>query len=432
MPEKLQPGPGMLASDVAAHQSARIHRAMIEIVAERGYEAVTVRDLVHLASVSSAAFYRHFENKADCFLRTHDLVARRATRRIIASQAGEQDWQERPRLIYEAFVRGLEDDPEAGYLALVEAYVMSPTALAQARKAEATFAAMFTQSFARAPSGMAVPPLVVEGIMAGVAGAARARLILGREAELRHLDEEIMDWVLSFPGNSADELAFLDLQLVWRDTRLQPLVVLSSLGEGDAWPKTGDRAMLLASIAELTAANGYGNLTSSRIHRAAGLSRGTFKTHFEGVEDCFVAAMEQHAGEALAQAARAQTAGSTWAGGLYRTINALCDQIAGDPLLAGVCLADNFEPGSSGARIREQLIAAVAEQLADSAPPDEQPSALVTEASTSAIWMLFHHHVIRALAHSSPQVAATLAFMALAPVIGAPGAVAAIAREQTN
>lgn len=99
MPQKLTPGPGMAAADVAAHQSARIHRAMIEIVAARGYDAVKVRELVHLAGVSSAAFYKHFESKEDCFLRTHDLVVRRATRRIIASQAGEEAWKERPRLI---------------------------------------------------------------------------------------------------------------------------------------------------------------------------------------------------------------------------------------------------------------------------------------------------------------------------------------------
>ena len=124
MPDKLHPGPGMAASDVAAHQSARIHRAMIEIVADQGYEAVKVRELVHLAGVSSAAFYKHFKDKEDCFLRTHDLVVRRATRRIISSQEGEEDWRTRPRLVFEAFARELKDDPGAAYLVLVEAYAV--------------------------------------------------------------------------------------------------------------------------------------------------------------------------------------------------------------------------------------------------------------------------------------------------------------------
>lgn len=404
---------------------------MIQIVAEHGYAAVKVRDLVRLAGVSSAAFYKLFENKEDCFLRTHDVVVRRATRRIIASQAKEDDWAKRPRLIFDAFARELESDSDAAYLALVEAYAISPEGLTQARKAEATFEAMLAQSFARAPGGMVVPPMVVEGMMAGVAGVARARLLAGRLTKLGLTGEEMMDWALSYPGRPTEKLAQLDTERVWRDTRLLPLVTSSSSGEGEAWPQTGDRALLLTAVAELTAANGYRSLTASLISREAGLSRSVFKAHFEDVEECFVVAMEQRAGEAFAQASRAQTAGRTWAGGMYRAISALCDQLISDPLLATVCLAEEFKPNSIGARSRAQLIAAAAELLADVVPPAERPSPLFKEASSSAVWALFHHHLIRALPLSSPQIAATLAFMALAPVIGASTAVEAIAAEQT-
>lgn len=432
MLQKLSPGPGMDASDVASHQSARIHRAMVEIVAEDGYEAVKVRELVHLAGVSSAAFYKLFANKEECFLRTHDLVVRRATRRIIASQAGEDEWRDRPRLIFEAFVREMEDDPAAARFALVEAYISGPLALQRARKAEGTFEMMMAQSFARAPGGMPVPQTVVEGMTAGVAHVARKRLLSGREFEISHLHEEMVEWLLCFPGLSADDLEGLDAQLVWRDTRLLPLVAPSGSGEGEAWSKTGNRALILASVADLTASNGYSSLTLSDICRGAGVSRVTFKSQFDGVEECFIAAMEQRAAEAIAQTSRAQTAGRTWSGGLYRAISAICDQIAADPLLMSVCLIDNFTPGSNGSRLRMQLLAAVAEQLSESAPLNEQPTTLITEASSGAVWALFHHHVIRALANSAPQVAATLAFMALAPVIGAPAAVATIAAEQAE
>ncbi len=432
MPDKLQPGPGLAASDVAAHQSARIHRAMIEIVAERGYEAVKVRELVQLAGVSTRAFYELFESKESCFLQTYDLVTRRATRRIIASQASERNWRKRPRLIFDAFVRELEVDPVAARFSLVSAYTAGPVALEHARKSEATFEAMLGETFSRAPKGMLVPQLVVEGMMAGVARVARTRLLSGREDELLHLDEEMTEWMLSYPGKPAGELADLDLQLVWRDTRLQPLIVPSGSGEGEAWPRTGDRALILTSLTSLTASKGYGDLTVERIRRGAGVSRAVFKSYFEGVEDCYVAALEQRAGEAFAQAARAQTAGRTWSGGLYRAMSALCDQIAADPLLLSVCLADDFKLGSSGSRIRMKLLAVVAEQLADSAPSADQPSVLMAEASSGAVWALFHRHVVRAIGHSAPQIAATLAFMALAPVIGGPDAVAAIMAEQAE
>jgi AcrR family transcriptional regulator len=406
---------------------------MIEIVADRGYDAVKVRELVHLSGVSSRAFYEHFESKENCFLRTHDLVVRRASRRLIAAQASEDDWQKRPRLIFDALVTELEEDPAAARLALIEAYSASPAAFEQARKSDATFDAMLEQSFARAPGGMLVPPLVVEGMRAGVARVARTRLLAGRDLDLSPLSEEMLEWALCYPGKSADLLAGLDRQLVWRDTRLQPSIAPS--GEGDAWPTTGDRALILTSLVSITAgatANGYSDLTVERIRRGAGVSRKVFKSYFDGVEDCFIAALEQRSGEAFAQAARAQTAGRAWPGGLYRAISALCDHISEDSLLMGVCLADSLKPGSRGSRLRGQLLAVIAEQLADSAPSADQPSALIAEASSGAVWALFHHHVVRALAHSAPQVAATLTFMALAPAIGAPAAVAAIGAEQAE
>jgi AcrR family transcriptional regulator len=411
---------------------------MIEIVSAQGYDAVKVREVVRLAGVSSRAFYEHFASKEDCFLRSYDLVTRRATRRIIASQAGEKTWQRRPRLIFNAFMEELERDPDAARVALVAAYASGPVALEQARKTEATFEAMLAQSFARAPGGIVVPGLVVEGMTAGVAHVARTRLLLGDESGLARLgeeeeeEEEVVEWMLCYPGRSADKLEGLDLQLIWRDTRLLPLTSTSGSGEGEAWAKTGDRALILASVAELTAADGYSQLTVERIRRNAGVTRAVFKSNFEGIEDCFIAAMEQRAGEAMAQAGRAQTAGRAWPGGLYRAISALCDHIAADPLLASVCLIDNFTPDSSGSRIRGQLLAGVAEQLVDSAPLADQPSDLITEASSGAVWSLFHHHVVRALVHSAPQVAASLSFMALAPVIGARAAVAAIAAEQAE
>jgi AcrR family transcriptional regulator len=427
---KLAPGPGMAASEVAAHQCVRIHHAMVHIVAERGYSAVKVRELVEAAGVSTRAFYEHFDSKEDCFLRTYETLTRRAARRIIASQAGERDWRQRSRLIFDEFLRGLEAQPHSAHFALIEAYDAGPAALEQARRTELTFEGMLGESLARTPGGIVVPPLVVEGIAAGMAHVARARLVAGREAEMRGLEEGLIAWALSYPGRPAAALAELDLQTVWRNTAFEPLAAPAVVDEGEAWHPTGDRGLILAAAAELAVANGYGKLTVTRIRSRAGVSRRIFSTHFDGVEDCFIAALEQRAGEALAKAARAQTAGRTWPGGIYRAIAALCDQVADDPFLARVCLVDDFAPNSKGARHRRRLLANFAEQFVDSVPPELRPDNPAAEATAGAIWSLFHRHLVRDWAQQR-KIAATLAFLALVPVIGASAAVAAIRREQT-
>jgi AcrR family transcriptional regulator len=416
----------MAPTEVAAHQTARVCQAMTEIVAEQGYDTVKVREVVKLAGISSKTFYRLFESKEDCFLRTHELVVRHARVGLLTSQSGEEDWRERPRLIYAAFVREMESDPAAARLALVDAYMGGPAALEQAQRAEETFAAMIGASFARAPNGTAVPPMVIEGMMAGIARVARNRLLGGRVGELPGMEAEMMEWGMCFPVEAAAGLAELDLGVLYGNPAIVPLTAPVALSPN------GDRATILAAVGKLVGADGYryGDLTIPRIRTGAGISRRIFDGHFDDVEECFLAALRERAAEAVAQAARAQIAGSTWAGGIYRAITAFCIQIAGDPLLARVCFQDDFIAGSKGSLARLRLIAAVSDQLRDSAPLEDRATELTAEASAGAIWSIFHHHVLRDWVMHHPEISATLSYMALAPAIGADATVAAIHAEQ--
>jgi TetR/AcrR family transcriptional regulator len=420
--DKLPPGPGRLTSEVADHQSTRIHGAMIKATAMQGYDAVRVRDVVALAGVSTRAFYELFDSKEDCFLRTHELIVRRAARGIIVSQGGEHGWRERVDLVFGALAGALEDEADAVSLAAVDAYAAGPAALEQARRAQATFEAMISETFSRAPGGIAVPPLVVEGMVASVARIVRARFRSGREQELSGLIGELGGWASCYPDKVAAELLELDSRSVF------PKLASAAPRDSD---DDDDRAIILAAVVKLAAADGYEGLTVPRIRTGAGISRRKFKVHFEGVEDCFLAAVEQRADQALEQAGRAQIGGRSWPGGVYRAIAVLTDRIASDPILRGLCLADDFSPGSSGSRYRKRLIGAVIEQMQGGVPAGKRPGNLTMEASCGAAWELFHRHVARAPGRQRPQVAATLSYMALAPVVGPPAAVDAIRQEQT-
>jgi AcrR family transcriptional regulator len=427
-PGRLKPGPGMDPAEVAENQTGRLVRAMTEMVAEHGYDSVKVREVVKLAGVSSKTFYRLFESKEDCFLRTHEIIVRDARAGLLHSQSEVEDWRERPRLVYAAFARELERDGSSAHLALVDAYNDGPAALEQAQRAEETFAAMIAASFARAPDGVVVPPMVIEGMLAGIARVARRRLRIGRERELVGLEAELMGWAMCFPVEAANDLAGLDLGVLYGHAAVAPLIVPSASSPG------GDRATILAAVGKLVAADGYkySDLTVPRIRASAGVSRRIFDGHFSDVEECFLVALGERAAEAVALAARAQIAGSTWAGGVYRAINSFCVQIAGDPLLARVCFQDDFIPDSKGSLARLRMVTGVSDQIRDSAPPDEQASTLSVEASAGAVWSIFHRHVLRDWVLHRPEVSATLAYMALAPSIGAEAAVAAIRGEQAT
>ncbi|MEJ2886535.1 TetR/AcrR family transcriptional regulator [Actinomycetospora aeridis] len=65
----------------------RLVQAMIELVAERGYAAVTVADVVAAARVSKRTFYQHFSDREDCFLAAYATAAEQPLTRIAEAVA---------------------------------------------------------------------------------------------------------------------------------------------------------------------------------------------------------------------------------------------------------------------------------------------------------------------------------------------------------
>lgn len=423
---KLSPGPGRTAGQVSKHQRARIHAAMIELVAQQGYKAVKVRELVRLASVSTRTFYERFESKEDCLLQTYDAIMRGATRRIFDSQEDASDPRDRQSSIIRALVRELKSGPDAARLALVDAPDASPAALEHVRRAERGLEARASESLARPPDGILMPPLVVEGVAAGVIGTARSWLLASRGSALDDLQDELAEWALCYPSALATRLAELDGKSVWRNTAFEPLSMPGGSVNGQA---TDDRALILAAVAELSTSHDYANLTTARIRARSGVTRRKFERHFLGIEDCFLASLELRSREASAQIARAKAAGHTWAGGVYRSIVALSEHAARDHFLAKICLREDRGLGARIAQGRQHLIGTLTEQLVEGGPGSARQGRAFTEATANAIWTLFCRYVI---GDSGLKVdsASTLAYIALAPSIGASAALTSISDEQ--
>jgi AcrR family transcriptional regulator len=64
---------------------------MIGLVAERGYSAVTVADVVAAARVSKRTFYQHFADREDCFLAAYAAAAEGPLTRIADAVAPAVD-----------------------------------------------------------------------------------------------------------------------------------------------------------------------------------------------------------------------------------------------------------------------------------------------------------------------------------------------------
>jgi AcrR family transcriptional regulator len=79
------------ADTVRSSQRERLLRAVVECVAEHGFEGTTVPMVVATARVSPNAFYDFFADKTDCFLTACDDVASELLSALVALTT-EPDW----------------------------------------------------------------------------------------------------------------------------------------------------------------------------------------------------------------------------------------------------------------------------------------------------------------------------------------------------
>ena len=81
-PESYRPLPtgahGLDREGVMRDQRERLQRAMVELIAEKGYPAVRIVDLARLARVSQPTFYGLFADKEELLLSAYDEIAARA------------------------------------------------------------------------------------------------------------------------------------------------------------------------------------------------------------------------------------------------------------------------------------------------------------------------------------------------------------------
>ena len=389
---KLSPGPGKPAGDVAAHQRARFHSAMVELIAERGYANIAVRDLAERAKVSSRAFYERFRGKEDCFLRTHELVVRRTAKRVVAAQAGERDRHERLRLGFKAFIRELDREPRAVRLALLDAYFDGPAARAQARKAELLFGAMLTESLGDPAGDAPGLSLAVEAIVAGSVEVARRQLLSGEERASPHLADELLDWALACHQRAAASPS--------------PPFPIPSSKPATARSRSGtsDRDLCLAAVSKLAVSEGYAYLTVPRIRAAAGISRQRFDAEFGGVDDCLATAREERLERALERVRHGRQSSP---------VMALCDRFAEDPILASLCFAIDCRaprPPLEEAEWEQRAVDRVAELLYG--PTAGKPTSVPVQAGAGMVWAMLGLRALSGRPQALPRLAPELAALA--------------------
>jgi AcrR family transcriptional regulator len=100
-------------------QRGRMICAVADAVAEKGYAATTVADVIALAGVSRKSFYEHFDSKEDCFLASYDTGAAAIFDAMAVAAEGLEDWEEILDSVFTTWLEFLAAD-----LAFTRAYMV--------------------------------------------------------------------------------------------------------------------------------------------------------------------------------------------------------------------------------------------------------------------------------------------------------------------
>lgn len=408
---RLKPGPGMSAAEVGRHQRARIHDAFLELIAERGYEGITLRSLTRLAGVSTRTFYRHFADKDDCLLDVHGNATWTLLRRIEESSAGAISPAEKTKRAIEAIVGEWARDPRAARLMLVDATAGSARIVDQARWANRLVQAKLRFYFADGATGAAqstATSVTSVGLLAGLSSAARFRLLTDGSTGLAGMSKGLTRWALSY--NAAQEVLF-----VQRTTDCATYLPPRAPGRGrDSSLPTDERALIVSAASRLLAKDGHPNLTAENIASAAGLPKRSFFKYFLNRFECLIAVQDRRVDVAIEGAKqngrKARAAASPWA-----TIAALGAYVSQDPVLNALWHRDLSVTGEQRVQFQVRAIDKTNPLISEPIPSNDVAfSELAVMASSGAMWGVFENAATTSLPRSSARVAALGSYLAFA------------------
>jgi AcrR family transcriptional regulator len=184
----------------------RILEAMLLTSGELGYEQVAVRNVIERAQTSRATFYKHFEDREDCFARAYGEAAEWLYRRIDAAARRQPGWREGLRAGLAELLEFCANQPAIAKALFVEVHAAGERAQAQRRDLMERLSHALDGARREIPSRQAPPPITSDFIVGAIDTLLAAKLLDG---DGEHAPEML-------PG-------------------LLHFVVMQYLGEGAAW-----------------------------------------------------------------------------------------------------------------------------------------------------------------------------------------------------
>jgi len=393
----------MPRDEAERNQRERLFAAMVATVAEKGYEAATVADLVKLSGVSRSAFYRHFEDKQACFLAAVEAVVDPMLSRLRSDETAPPG-TERARQAFETVVKAIVEQPAAAKMCVVEIYAAGPEGAALLDRMMETSTDVAAALLEQVPGREGLPRDLVRSLVGGIQKVIHKRLYRGQEEELLELIPQLWSWIFCYPAPPGPLKAKRR-----RNVKALPFEERQKM----ATPPE----RLLRALAAVVAEKGYPDTTVADAVDRAKTSQRTFYEHFKNKEDAIVAALDSGSAHMLAAALPAFRRAPDWPHAVHDTQEAMFRWGAEEPEYARMGGKEMYAAGKRALDQREMVTEGFEALLAPGYELKPETPPIAAEAIGGALYSLLYDHVNKKGPETLPDLVPTLVYVTLAPFL---------------
>lgn len=198
-PRRLPRGRHALAPDeVLRDQRERLLAAVPAVAAERGYEAMSVADIVKAAAVSRNAFYNNFRDKQDCVAVAHELGHERLFEVLSTGCYEGATIEQRVGGSLEAGLDVLARDPALARFLFVEAPSGGDEIALRYHEWLGRYGTLLRSAAPDLPAESVPQAEVEQVIVGGLASRVASEVLRERGKGLRDLVAPFLEYILAF------------------------------------------------------------------------------------------------------------------------------------------------------------------------------------------------------------------------------------------
>jgi AcrR family transcriptional regulator len=347
---------------------------MVAAVAQNGYEATTVADVIDISGVSRSAFYSHFANKAECLAGAAAELIEPVQGAL--AEAAEQADAEPARAALERFVGLVCSQPAAARACFVELHGAGATGAAVTRRGFEAIANLSDRLGDGAPGGPAWDPSLARTLLRGVGKLIHTRLYRGETDALPEEAPALWRWLASV------EPPPRPLNVPRR--RSIPGISFEGYTPGER---------IARAVAAVLAEKGYLEMSTDDIAARTAISLSTFYAHFADKRDATLGALEMSGAQIMALAVPAARRAGNWQDGVRALYEAICAYFAAEPEMARLALQGVYGAGTRALARRDRVIASMTEMLAPGFEESPGVPEIGAEAAASTVYALMGEQV---------------------------------------